>query len=81
MQEGINALAGRRSGVRYRDLAAVLRAADAQEVSKHGSHRTWKHPAVPSLLTLVDGPGDVLAVYISKTRKYLETILTARSNP
>ena len=78
VEAGIATLAGKRSGVRYRDLRAILTAAGAAEVSRNGSHRTWKHPDVAALLTLVDGPGDVLAVYIKMTRKYLEAILASR---
>lgn len=79
-EEGIGFLAGRRSGVRYRDLRAILESVGAAEVSRAGSHRTWKHPAVPYLLTLVEGSGDVLAVYIKKTKKYLEAILATRQS-
>lgn len=73
-QEGLRYLAGKKAGVRYRDLAKVLKDAGADEVSRNGSHRTWKHPAVGDLITIVDGSGDVLTVYIRSVRKYLEQI-------
>ncbi len=75
VQEGVQWLTGRRAGVRYGRLKSLLADADAQEVSRDGSHRTWKHPAVPDLLTIPEGSGDVLPVYIRKTRKYLQEIL------
>jgi predicted RNA binding protein YcfA (HicA-like mRNA interferase family) len=74
VQAGLEELAGKKTGVRYRDLARILTAAGAVEVSRRGSHRSWKHPEVGDLVTLVDGPGDVLAVYIRMVRKYLKQI-------
>jgi hypothetical protein len=67
-------LRGKRTGVRYSDLARVLTRADCLLVGSSGSHRTWHHPNVRSHLTLIDRSGDVLPVYIKMTRKYLETI-------
>lgn len=70
-----DALRGRRTGVKYRDLASALKRCEAEHVSSSGSHRTWKHSAVDLHLTIVDkGSGDVLPVYVSKTRKYLLSI-------
>jgi len=72
------ALRGRRTGVSYHDLARILKQAEAEHVSSAGSHRTWKHEAIRDHLTLVEkGSGDVLPVYISKTRKYLLSIAAA----
>lgn len=65
-------LRGKKTGVRYKDLAALLARAECVESGAGSSHRTWSHPAVRQHLTLQDkGSGDVLRVYISKTRKYL----------
>lgn len=76
-QEGLSALEGKRTGVRYRDLAAILVKAGAREVSRNGSHRTWHHPLLRDHLTLVEHTGEVLVVYIQKTRRYLRLILEA----
>jgi predicted RNA binding protein YcfA (HicA-like mRNA interferase family) len=68
------ALQGKRAGVRYGDLARALKNANCEHVSSSGSHRTWKHPNLERLLTLKDGRGDVLPIYIKLTRQYLEAI-------
>jgi len=69
------ALRGKRTGVRYQDLARALTRADCSEVSRSGSHRTWAHPALSQHLTLRDGgSGEVLPVYTQKTRKFLLAI-------
>ena len=70
------ALRGKRTGVRYPDLARCLGRAGCDEVGRSGSHRTWRHPRVAEHLTLRDsGSGEVLPVYVMKTRKYLLGIL------
>ena len=72
IREQAESLKGRRTGLSYTDLARILSRCGVIKVSENGSHRTWKHSAVPDHLTLVDkGSKDVLPVYISKTRKYL----------
>lgn len=76
LEECIAWLHGRRTGVRYRDLAKILQSCDCTEVAGKSSHHVWAHPSQPLRLPLVDsGRGDVLLVYIVKTRKYLESIL------
>lgn len=72
VQDHAQQLRGKRTGFTYDDLARILRQCGCEQVSGRGSHRTWRHPAVRQLLTLVDaGSGEVLSVYISRTRKYL----------
>jgi hypothetical protein len=68
-------LKGRRTGVRYADLAKLLLACDCTVKGSGGSHRSWKHPNVPDILTLRDGgSGEVIVGYISSTRRFLEAI-------
>lgn len=69
------ALAGKRTGLSYHDLARALQRAECYQVGSSGSHRTWKSDVLSAHLTLVDkGSRDVLPVYIQKTRKYLLSI-------
>jgi predicted RNA binding protein YcfA (HicA-like mRNA interferase family) len=56
-------LAGQCKNWRYPELAQVLRSVGYQEVSRSGSHRTWKHPEDPKLLT-VPGGGPLQQGYI-----------------
>jgi len=60
-------------GWRYAELARMLRRSGFAE-SARGSHRTWRHPAGISV-TLVDRPGDVLALYV---RKVVAAVTRAR---
>lgn len=76
LRANIQWLHGRRTGVRYRDLRRCLERADCHVVGRSGSHVTWHHASVREHLTLIDaGSGDVLPVYIRKTRQYLQQIL------
>jgi predicted RNA binding protein YcfA (HicA-like mRNA interferase family) len=61
-------------GWRYADLARILRRSRFVEVSRRGSHRRWRHAGGVSV-TLVDHPGEVLAVYV---KKVLAAITRAR---
>jgi predicted RNA binding protein YcfA (HicA-like mRNA interferase family) len=68
-------LAGEVTGWSYKDLARVLGAAGYQEVSRKGSHRTWKHPADPRLFTIPDhGGGDVAPGYIRAAAKRIAAL-------
>jgi hypothetical protein len=68
-------LKGKRTGYTYSDLARILRRCDCEHVGSKGSHRTWHHKKVTQHLTLIEaGSGEVLTVYIVKTRKYLLSI-------
>ena len=52
-------------GWRYSELARMLFDAGYREVSRKGSHRSWKHPIDPKLLTVKDpGSGPVAPGYI-----------------
>jgi hypothetical protein len=66
------ALRGRRTGVRYGDLAGALRRCDCNLVSEKGSHRTWAYPRFTQHLTLVDDGRREL--YTMRTRKFLLAI-------
>jgi len=76
VEEHVRYLTGRRTGVTYDDLARMLERSDCKQVSSSGSHRTFRHLSVEPILTLRDsGSGEVLPVYIRKTRQFLEQVL------
>lgn len=65
----------RRRGWRFRDLQAALLAAGAAEVSRRGSHRTFKHGESRFLVTLVDRGNDPLPIgYAGDVARLLRAI-------
>lgn len=69
-EEVASALQGKKTGYRYSDLARWMNRAGAVEVSRKGSHRTWKHPS-GRYVTLREGSGHVLPCYVSDVGKLL----------
>lgn len=76
LRQDIAALKGRRTGLSYRDLEGVLLRYGFSVTGRGTSHRTFSHPELEDHWTLIDsGRGDVLPVYIQKTRKALIALL------
>ncbi len=57
-------LGGRYVGWRYKELARVLQHMGYAEVSRKGSHRTWKHQNDPKLMTIPEHGRPLPAGYI-----------------
>jgi predicted RNA binding protein YcfA (HicA-like mRNA interferase family) len=47
--------------VKIRDVIYVMEADGWQQVRQRGSHRQFKHPSKPGLVTIAGKPGDDLA--------------------
>ena len=63
------------SGWSYNSAARQLRDAGYEEVSRKGSHRTWKHPGDPNLFTIQDkGNQRVKRGYIRGLVKRIERL-------
>ena len=60
---------------RYEELATILTEFGYEKVSSDGSHRTWKHPEDPLVLTIKDGSGHQLRAYAHDVRKRVKAIL------
>lgn len=71
LAELMDRLAQRRCvGWRYAELERILLGAGYQEVSRAGSHRTWKRTGEPKLFTVKDpGSGNVSPGYIRAAAK------------
>ncbi len=70
----------RRRSWKFDDLAVALRATGATEVSRRGSHRTYKHGDCPQLLTLVDRGNDPLPIgYVRDTVRLMRAALGGRA--
>lgn len=61
---------------KYRDLKKALESADAQEVSRDGDHRTWKHGDYRDLVTLVDNGNKPLPIgYVKDVRALMRAVV------
>jgi predicted RNA binding protein YcfA (HicA-like mRNA interferase family) len=47
--------------VKIRDVIAMIEADGWRQVRQRGSHRQYKHPTKPGLVTIAGKPGDDLA--------------------
>lgn len=62
------------TGWTYQDLRSVLLRSGFAEVSRSGSHRTFKHPSHSKLLTLKEQPGELPAGYPREALRRLQQL-------
>lgn len=68
-------LAKSRRDWRYDELTTILRAYGYIHVTSNGSHRSWKHPGDPRVLTLKDSAaGHELRCYANDVRKRIQAL-------
>ncbi len=68
-------LARERKDWRYDELAAILFESGYKHVSSDGSHRTWKHPEDPLVITLKETSGFPSRAYAHDVRKRVTALL------
>lgn len=62
------------TGWTFQDLIRVLLHAGFFEVSRNGSHRTFKHPSHPKLFTVPEGSGELKKGYPRDALKRIEEL-------
>ncbi len=67
---------GAKKDWRYGELAAILELVGFHVVAEEGSHRSWKHPSDPNVLTLPERNGHMLRCYFRDVRKRVKALQT-----
>ena len=73
-------LSKERKDWRYDELATILAEFGYQLVSSDASHRTWKHPEDPLVITIKEGSGHQLRAYARDVRIRINAFLKRRGD-
>jgi predicted RNA binding protein YcfA (HicA-like mRNA interferase family) len=67
-----NEIRGRKSNVRYRELASMLEAAGFELRRSEGSHRTFCKPGCALVVSLKENPGQVKIGHVTEALRAVE---------